>query len=148
MGRQDNTSSSGGSSYTDPLTTKGDLLSFSTATSRLAIGTDDHVLTADASVGLGVKWAAASGGGPTTGSFALANNQTSATNITGLSLFGNTNTEPSTMTTRGFTFKLVAKEFDDALDHVYRLTVRGNEDGARATMVVTVKGKYTSSPRV
>ncbi|MCP3906898.1 MAG: hypothetical protein GY712_02665, partial [Oceanicoccus sp.] len=46
-----------------PLTTKGDLWGYSTADVRIPIGTDTHVLTADSAEALGVKWAAASGGG-------------------------------------------------------------------------------------
>jgi len=42
-----------------PLTTKGDLYGFSTLDARLPVGTDTHVLTADSSEALGVKWAAA-----------------------------------------------------------------------------------------
>ena len=63
-----------GSGYTDsgtgtifplvsPLTTKGDLFGFDTDDNRLPVGTDTHVLTADSGETLGVKWAAASGGG-------------------------------------------------------------------------------------
>jgi hypothetical protein len=46
-----------------PLTTKGDLLGFSTVRARIPVGTDTHVLTADSSQTLGVKWAAAAAGG-------------------------------------------------------------------------------------
>lgn len=45
-----------------PLTTKGDILSFSTLNARLAVGSDGQVLTADSAQTLGVKWAT-----PTTG---------------------------------------------------------------------------------
>lgn len=52
-----------GGSYTDPLTTKGDLVGrSSTTTSRLAVGTDGQVLTADSTQTLGVKWATPSAG--------------------------------------------------------------------------------------
>lgn len=44
------------------LTTKGDLLSFSTVPARLPVGTDTQVLTADSSQSLGLKWADASAG--------------------------------------------------------------------------------------
>lgn len=50
----------GGSS---PLTTKGDVYVYGTADDRLPVGTNGHVLTADSAQSLGVKWAAASGGG-------------------------------------------------------------------------------------
>jgi hypothetical protein len=46
-----------------PLTTKGDLYTFSTTDARLAVGANDTVLTADSSEATGLKWAAAAGGG-------------------------------------------------------------------------------------
>ena len=46
-----------------PLTTKGDLLGYSTLDARLPVGTNDQVLTADSTETLGVKWADAGGGG-------------------------------------------------------------------------------------
>ena len=45
-----------------PLTTKGDLYTFSTSDARLAVGTNTHVLTADSTQPTGIKWAAAAGG--------------------------------------------------------------------------------------
>jgi hypothetical protein len=50
----------GGSS---PLTTKGDLYTFSTVDARLGVGANDTVLTADSAEATGLKWAAPAGGG-------------------------------------------------------------------------------------
>src|SRR3972149_2548023 len=41
-----------------PLTTKGDVFTFGTIAARLAVGSNDQVLTADSAQALGGKWAA------------------------------------------------------------------------------------------
>ena len=46
-----------------PLTTKGDLYTFSTSDARLGVGANGTTLVADSSEATGLKWAAAAGGG-------------------------------------------------------------------------------------
>lgn len=79
-------------SYT--LTTKGDLLTYSTVPIRLAVGTAKHLLTSSTSTATGLKWAAGSNATLTTKGDLLVRDSTGLTRIalgtTGQVLISNT----------------------------------------------------------
>lgn len=66
---------------TSPLTTKGDIWGYGTSDARIPIGTNGHVLTADSTQTLGLKWAAA-GGASFVGASAVASSNQTISNAT------------------------------------------------------------------
>ena len=65
-----------------PLTTKGDLYTFSTSDARLGVGANNTVLTADSAEATGLKWATPASGSTFSGCSLTANTGTSVSNNT------------------------------------------------------------------
>jgi hypothetical protein len=70
---------------TSPLTTKGDLYTFSTLDARLPVGTNNQILVADSTASTGLKWATPASGGFNTGyAYTAASESTTSTSFTNL----------------------------------------------------------------
>ena len=113
-----------------PLTTKGDLFGFDTADARIPIGTNGHILTADSTQSLGLKWAAPSAGALTltgTSDFTTSaainiNNCFSATYLNYVILMNLTAASSNT----GFSLKLRASGTDASSNYnMNRLYISG-----------------------
>ncbi len=82
-----------------PLTTKGDLFGFDTADARIPIGTNGHILTADSSESLGLKWAA-----PASATLTLSQIATGSMSGTSVSISSLTSYDQITVFIDGVTF--------------------------------------------
>jgi len=121
------------------LTTKGDLLGFSTVPLRIGVGSDGQVLTADAASAAGWKWAAAAGGG---GGYAtIENNGTPVTQRTTVNLgteFTASDVSSKTalaLTTAGVAFAKIASGSANSV-----LGVAANAGGVMASIATSTDG--------
>lgn len=83
----------GGGGSTSPLTTKGDLYTYSSVAARLAVGSNGQILSADSTAATGLKWIAAGAalsGSPASTYVAYFSSATAVTGTSGLTYDGTT----------------------------------------------------------
>ena len=103
-----------------PLTTKGDLFTFSTVDARLGVGANGTTLVADSSEATGLKWAAPAGGGKVLQvvEFSLTTsgvNSTTTYNDSGLTC----NITPSSATSKVLVLTSLRVSISRAVDDIY-----------------------------
>jgi len=141
---------------------KGDLVvgTGADAFSRLAVGTNNHVLTADSSTATGLKWAAAAGGGKI---LQVVSATTSTTTSSTSTTFANTNLAatitPSATTSRilimvtvpevyksGVVASAVGMRIARGSTGVYQFATTTNSTSNTLDLFMTVGGSYVDSP--
>jgi hypothetical protein len=115
-----------------PLTTKGDLFTFTTADARLGVGANGTVLTADSAEATGLKWAAPAGGSTFVGCAIY--------NESGI------NTSNSTTTTMPFTSENIdTNSFHDNSTNNSRITIPSGKAGYYEVSYTTLFQGYSGS---
>jgi hypothetical protein len=148
----------GGSS---PLTTKGDLYTFSTVDARLGVGTNGHVLTADSAQATGLKWAAPAGGGKvlqvvTGTTTTTVDNSTTTYADTGLTatitptLASSTILvfvdHPETLKSNGNSANAVRLRLMRGASSIATFALQGLYTGAAAWNIGTISGSFLDNP--
>jgi len=120
-------------SVADPLTTKGDIWTFTTVDAKLPVGTLGQVLVADSSTATGLKWG---DGSSISGSTAIIFTQTATKTV------GNTTTETTLASTGTGSLTLAASSITAGT--TYKVTLRGYMSVTSGTFTARFKIGGTS----
>lgn len=151
---------SGGSSFVSPLTTKGDIYTYTTQDARFPVGTNGQVLSSDSTQTTGLKWITLAGGGNmTTGTYDPAGigeqlvGITASQTITNKDLSSGTNTFPTfNQNTTGSAAKLTtARNIAITGDLAWSVNFDGSGNVTAAGTLATVNsnvGSFASATQV